>query len=41
MAEGILKRKKRSSSSRQRASDIPYNADYFARKHDVSLEQAR
>ena len=22
-------------------SDVPYNADYFAQKHDISLEQAR
>ena len=24
-----------------RPSDAPYNADYFAQKHDISLEQAR
>jgi len=35
-----MKRKKRSSTQR-RASDAPYNADYFAQKHGISLEQAR
>ena len=24
-----------------RLSDVPYSVDYFARKHDISLEQAR
>ena len=25
----------------RRLSDAPYNVDYFARKHDISPEQAR
>jgi hypothetical protein len=33
--------KKRSSGSLRRASDAPYNADYLAQKHNISLEQAR
>jgi len=37
MALGKVKRKKQS----RRRSDIPYNAAYFAHKHDISLEQAR
>ena len=40
-AVGKAKRKKRSSGIRRRTSDAPYNVDYFARKHDISLEQAR
>jgi len=24
-----------------RNEDVPYNADYFAQKHNISLEQAR
>jgi hypothetical protein len=35
------KRKKRSSGARRCTSDAPYNADYFAQKHDISIEQAR
>ena len=38
---GMAKRKKRSSGVQWRTSDAPYNADYFAQKHDISLEQAR
>ena len=26
---------------RRRQSDEPYNVDYFARKHHISVEQAR
>jgi len=37
----MAKRKKRSRSVQRRTSDAPYNADYFAQKHDISLEQAR
>ena len=36
----MAKLKKR-SSVRRRTPDAPYNADYFAQKHDISLEQAR
>ena len=39
-AAGMMKRKKRSSIQRRR-SDVPYNADYLAQKHNISLEQAR
>ena len=39
-AQGMAKLKKR-SSVRRRTPDAPYNADYFAQKHDISLEQAR
>ena len=38
---GMAKRKKRSSGVQRRTSDAPYNAGYFAQKHDISLEQAR
>jgi len=34
----MAKRKKRSSGVQRRTSDAPYNADYFARKHDISLQ---
>jgi hypothetical protein len=37
----MAKRKKRSNDIRRRLSDVPYSVDYFARKHDISLEQAR
>jgi hypothetical protein len=33
--------KKRSTGVRRLPSDAPYNADYFAKKHDISLGQAR
>ena len=37
----MTKREKRSGSIQRRRSDEPYNVDYFARKHDISPEQAR
>jgi hypothetical protein len=37
----MTKRKRQSGSIQRRRSDEPYNVDYFARKHDISLEQAR
>jgi hypothetical protein len=37
----MAKRKRRSGSIQRRRSDEPYNVDYFARKHDISLEQVR
>jgi hypothetical protein len=37
----MAKRKKRISGIRRRLSDAPYSVDYFARKHDISPEQAR
>ena len=40
-AVGMAKRKKLSSGMQRRTSDAPYAVDYFARKHDISLEQAR
>jgi hypothetical protein len=40
-AAGTGKRKKRSSGPGRRTSNTPYNAGYFAQKHDISLEQAR
>ena len=40
-AVGMAKRKKRSRGLQQRPSDVPYNANYFAQKHDISLDQAR
>jgi hypothetical protein len=40
-ASGMAKRKKLSSGIQRRTSDAPYNVDYFTRKHDISLEQAR
>jgi hypothetical protein len=36
----MAKRTKR-ISIRRRQSDEPYSVDYFARKHDISVEQAR
>ena len=38
---GTAKRKKRSSGVGRRTSDAPHSADYFAQKHDISIEQAR
>ena len=38
---GTAKRKKRRSGVGRRTSDAPYSVDYFAQKHDISLEQAR
>ena len=40
-AVGMAKRKKRNNDIRRRLSDAPYSVDYFARKHDISPEQAR
>ncbi len=37
----MAKRKKRRSAVQRRRLDEPYNVDYFARKHDISPEQAR
>jgi hypothetical protein len=37
----MTKRKRQSGSIQRLRSDEPYNVDYFARKHDISLEQAR
>jgi hypothetical protein len=37
----MAKRKKLSSNIQRRTSEAPYNVDYFAQKHDISLEQAR
>ena len=37
----MAKRKKRSRGVQRRTLDAPYNAGYFAQKHDISLEQAR
>ena len=36
----MAKRTKR-TGNRRRQSDEPYSIDYFARKHDISTEQAR
>jgi hypothetical protein len=36
----MAKRTKR-TLIRRRQSDGPYSVDYFARKHDISTEQAR
>ena len=36
----MAKRTKR-ISIRRRQSDEPYSVDYFARKHNISVEQAR
>jgi hypothetical protein len=40
-AVGMAKRKKLISGIQRRTSDAPYNVGYFARKHEISLEQAR
>jgi hypothetical protein len=32
---------KQKKQGRRRTMCLPYNADYFARKHDISIEQAR
>jgi hypothetical protein len=37
----MAKRKKLKSGIQRRRLDEPYNVDYFARKHDISTEQAR
>jgi hypothetical protein len=36
----MMRRRKRPTIQR-RPSDAPYNAEYFAQKHDISLQQAR
>ena len=40
MSPGMAKRTKR-ISIRRRQSDEPYSVDYFPRKHDILVEQAR
>ena len=35
------KRKRGASDRRKVANNEPYEVDYFARKHDISREQAR
>jgi Protein of unknown function (DUF3606) len=37
----MAKRKKLRRGIQRRRLDEPYNVDYFARKHDISPEQAR
>lgn len=37
----MAKHKRRIQSIRRRLLEAPYNVDYFARKHDISPEQAR
>ena len=37
----MARRERRSLSIQRRRVDEPYNVDYFARKHDISLEHAR
>jgi hypothetical protein len=37
----MSKRRKQNSDILRRLSDAPYSVDYFARKHDISPEQAR
>jgi hypothetical protein len=32
---------KKRNTIRRRLSEVPYSVDYFARKHDISPEQAR
>ena len=36
-----MPKRKRQSEIRQRKSDEPYDVGYFARKHDITPEQAR
>lgn len=38
---GMVNRKRRSSGIQRRLPDTPYNVAYFARKHNISPEQAR
>ena len=40
-AVGMATRKTRNNDIRRRLSDAPYSVDYFARKHDITPEQAR
>jgi hypothetical protein len=37
----MAKRKRQSNDIERRLADAPYSVDYFARKHDISTEQAR
>jgi len=37
----MAKRKRQSNDIKRRLADAPYSVDYFARKHDISIEQAR
>ena len=37
----MAKRKRRCNAIKRRLSNAPYSVDYFARKHDISTEQAR
>jgi len=36
-----MAKRRKQTCIRRRLSDAPYSADYFAQKHDISLEQAR
>ena len=36
-----MRKRTKKSSIQRRLSDSPYNAAYFAQKHDISIEQAR
>jgi hypothetical protein len=36
-----MRKRTKKSSIQRRFSDAPYNAAYFAQKHDISIEQAR
>jgi hypothetical protein len=36
-----MSKQKKQNITRRRLSDSPYSIDYFARKHDISPEQAR
>lgn len=37
----MAKRKRSLQSTRRRLLEAPYSVDYFARKHDITAEQAR
>jgi hypothetical protein len=37
----MAKRKRQNDDLERRLSHAPYSVDYFARKHDISTEQAR
>lgn len=37
----MAKRKRQRNDIKRRLSEAPYSVDYFARKHDISTEQAR
>jgi hypothetical protein len=36
-----MAKRKRQNDIKRRLSDAPYSVNYFARKHDISTEQAR